>query len=39
MDQVTSSGIDIAYTVHGDGERGTVLLICGTGSQPRCGKQ
>lgn len=32
MGQVTAStGIDITYTEHGDGERGTILLICGTG--------
>ena len=28
---VTANGIDIRYDVHGDGERGSVLLVCGTG--------
>lgn len=31
MGQVSANGIDITYTVHGEGGRGTVLLICGTG--------
>ena len=31
MGQVTANGIDISYTVTGDGEAGTVLLVCGTG--------
>ena len=31
MGQVSANGIDIAYEVHGDGDAGTVLLVCGTG--------
>jgi pimeloyl-ACP methyl ester carboxylesterase len=31
MGQVSANGIDVIYEVHGDGDRGTVLLICGTG--------
>jgi pimeloyl-ACP methyl ester carboxylesterase len=29
--QVSANGIDVSYTVTGDGEAGTVLLVCGTG--------
>ena len=31
MGTVTANGIDISFDVHGVGDRGTVLLICGTG--------
>jgi pimeloyl-ACP methyl ester carboxylesterase len=31
MGQVSANGIDITYEVHGDGDNGTVLLVCGTG--------
>ncbi len=31
MVEVSANGIDISYTVHGDGALGTVLLVCGTG--------
>ena len=31
MGEVSTKGIDITYAVHGDGDRGTVLLVCGTG--------
>jgi pimeloyl-ACP methyl ester carboxylesterase len=31
MGQVTANGIDIAYEVHGVGDGGTVVLVCGTG--------
>src|SRR4051812_12484271 len=29
--QVNANGIDVHYDVHGDGDNGTVLLVCGTG--------
>jgi pimeloyl-ACP methyl ester carboxylesterase len=29
--QVSANGIEVSYTVTGDGEAGTVLLVCGTG--------
>jgi pimeloyl-ACP methyl ester carboxylesterase len=31
MGEVSVNGIDVRYEVHGDGDRGTVLLVCGTG--------
>jgi pimeloyl-ACP methyl ester carboxylesterase len=31
MGQVAANGIEITYDTQGDGERGTVLLVCGTG--------
>ena len=31
MAVVRAGSVDIAYDVHGDGTRGTVLLVCGTG--------
>ena len=31
MGEVSVNGIDISYAAHGDDERGTVLLVCGTG--------
>lgn len=31
MGQVSAQGIDISFEAHGVGDRGTVLLVCGTG--------
>ncbi|MEQ1787734.1 MAG: alpha/beta fold hydrolase, partial [Acidimicrobiales bacterium] len=31
MGKVSARGIDIAFEAHGVGDRGTVLLVCGTG--------
>ena len=30
-DQVSANGIDVSYTIEGEGDAGTVLLVCGTG--------